>query len=483
MHEEKYSDEPKEYCGLFGVYGHRQASWLTYLGLYALQHRGQEACGIVSNNKENIFIHKGMGLVSDVFNEKVLHDLKGNMAVGHVRYSTTGSSVLKNSQPLLIEFAKGSVCIAHNGNLVNSLELRKYLERSGSIFQTTTDSELIIHLMAKSKSKDLEDSLVYALKRVKGAYSLILMNNDKLIGVRDPLGFRPLCLGKLGKTWCLASETCAFDLVGAKLIREVEPGEIVVIDKDGLRSIKPKDFSLNDHHAFCIFEHVYFSRPDSMVFGENVHLVRRKLGGQLAKEHPVKADFVVPVPDSGFSAAMGYSTASGIPLEMGIIRNHYVGRTFIQPAQDARDLGVKVKFNLLRDVLKGKRVIIVDDSIVRGTTSMIRVRNLRKAGVKEVHLRISCPAHRYPCFYGIDFHRSSELIANRYESLDKIRDYLGVDSLGYLSLEGMLSCVKYPKNNYCTACWTGKYPVKAENKQGKFSLELRCCGQGEIQNV
>jgi len=256
MREEKYSDEPKEYCGLFGAYGHRQASWLTYLGLYALQHRGQEACGIVSNNKENIFIHKGMGLVSDVFNEKVLHDLKGNMAVGHVRYSTTGSSVLKNSQPLLIEFAKGAVCIAHNGNLVNSLELRKYLERSGSIFQTTTDSELIIHLMAKSKSKDLEDSLVYALKRVKGAYSLILMNNDKLIGVRDPLGFRPLCLGKFGKTWCLASETCAFDLVGAKLIREVEPGEIVVIDKDGLRSIKPKDFSCNDHHAFCIFEHV-----------------------------------------------------------------------------------------------------------------------------------------------------------------------------------------------------------------------------------
>lgn len=477
------SDEPKEYCGLFGVYGHRQASWLTYLGLYALQHRGQEACGIVTNSKGVLTIHKEVGLVNDVFNEQVLGRLKGDMAVGHVRYSTTGSSVFKNAQPLLIDYAKGSVCIAHNGNLVNSLELRQYLEKTGSIFQTTTDSELIIHLMAKAKSRNLKESLIYALKRIKGAYSLVMMDSGNLIGIRDSLGFRPLCLGKLGAAWFLASETCAFDLIGAKLIREVEPGEVVFINKDGLRSLKFKETVSKNRHAFCTFEHIYFARPDSLVFGENVHSVRRRLGGQLAKEHSVEADFVVPVPDSGFSAAMGYSTASGIPLELGIVRNHYVGRTFIQPAQDIRDLGVKVKFNLLRGVLKGKRIIVVDDSIVRGTTSKIRVRNLRRAGVKEVHLRISCPAHRFPCFYGIDFHRSSELISNRFESLEKIRQYLEVDSLGYLSLEGMLGCLKYPRNNYCTACWTGKYPVRAEKKHSKFSLELRCCGQGEIQNI
>ncbi len=478
-----YNDEPKEYCGLFGVYGYKHASWLTYLGLYAQQHRGQEACGIVTNDKGILTIHKEMGLVSDVFNEQGLSKLKGDMAVGHVRYSTTGSSVLKNAQPLLIDYAKGSVCIAHNGNLVNSLELRQYLENTGSIFQTTTDSEIIIHLMARAKTRDLQESLIYALRRIKGAYSLVMMDNYNLIGVRDALGFRPLCLGKIGKAWCLASETCAFDLVGARLIREIEPGEIVFINKNGVRSVRPKEFDFRNRHAFCTFEHVYFSRPDSVVFGENVHLVRRKLGSQLAKEHPVDADFVVPVPDSGFSAAMGYSAASGIPLEMGIIRNHYVGRTFIQPAQDSRELGVRVKFNLLKDVVRKKRIIIVDDSIVRGTTSKIRVRNLRRVGVKEVHLRISCPPHRFPCFYGIDFHRSSELIANRYESLDKIRQYLGVDSLGYLSLEGMLGCLRYPKNNYCTACWAGKYPVKAEKKHSKFSLELRCCGQGEMQNA
>ena len=473
--------EPKEFCGLFGVYGYKHASWLTYLGLYSLQHRGQEACGIVTNNKGTLIIHKEMGLVSDVFDEKTLSTLPGDMAVGHVRYSTTGSSVLKNAQPLLIEHGKGSVCIAHNGNLVNSLEMRQYLEKLGSIFQTTTDSEIIMHLMAKAKPQNLVESLIYALKKVKGAYSLLLMDKDNLIGVRDPMGFRPLALGKLGKAWCLASETCAFDLVGAKFVREVEPGEIVIINKNGVRSVKPKEFDLKDRHAFCTFEHVYFSRPDSVVFGENVHQVRRKLGEQLAREHLVKADFVVPVPDSGFSAALGYSTASGIPLEMGIIRNHYVGRTFIQPIQDARDISVRVKFNLLRDVLKGKRIVVVDDSIVRGTTSRIRVRNLRKAGVKEVHLMISCPAHRFPCFYGIDFHRSSELIANKYESIEKIRQYLDVDSLGYLSLDGMLKCLKYPKNNYCTSCWTGKYPIKAEKRHSKFSLELRCCGQGEMQ--
>jgi amidophosphoribosyltransferase len=471
-------DEPKEHCGLFGIINHKHASWITYLGLYALQHRGEEACGIVTNNNGLLTAYKEMGLVNEVFNEQVLGRLKGKMACGHVRYSTTGSSVIKNAQPLLIDYAKGQISIAHNGNLVNSLELRRYLEKTGSIFQTTTDSEIIIHLMARAKSQDLAKSLIYALKRIKGAYSLVMMDNHNLIGVRDPLGFRPLCLGKLGSAICLASETSAFDLIGAKFLREVEPGELVFINADGIKSMRPKELQSKNRHAFCIFEHVYFSRPDSIVFGETVHLVRRRLGEQLAKEHPINADFVVPVPDSGFSAALGYAKESGLPLEMGIIRNHYVGRTFIQPAQNSRDMTVRVKFNLLKDVLKGRRVVIVDDSIVRGTTSRIRVRNLRDAGVKEVHLRISCPGHRFPCFYGIDFHRSYELIANRYESQEKIREYLDVDSLGYLSLEGMLGCLKYPKNNYCTACWTGKYPIKPEKKQGKFSLEMHCCGQG-----
>lgn len=480
MHKDICNDRPKEYCGLFGVANHKNASWLTYLGLYAQQHRGEEACGIVANHNGVLTVHKNMGLVNEAFDEKNLSSLRGNMAVGHVRYSTTGSSVLKNAQPLLIDFAKGTVCIAHNGNLVNSLELRQYLEQSGSIFQTTTDSELVIHLMARAKSKNIEQSLIFALKKIRGAYSLVMMDNHQLIGIRDPMGFRPLNLGRINNSWCLASETCAFDLIGAKYVREVEPGEIVFISKDKIRSVKFAGEKLRNKHAFCTFEHVYFSRPDSIIFGETVHAVRRKFGEQLAREYPIVADLVVPVPDSGFSAALGYSKESRIPLEMGIIRNHYVGRTFIQPAQDSREIGARVKFNILKDILRGKRIVVVDDSIVRGTTSKIRVRNLRRAGAKEVHLMISCPAHRFPCFYGIDFHRASELIANKYSSLEKIRQYLEVDSLGYLSLEGMLGCLKCGSNNYCTACWTGKYPIKAEKKHSKFSLESRCCGQGEF---
>jgi amidophosphoribosyltransferase len=481
MHTTTIEDHPKEYCGLFGIINNKHASWLTYMGLFAQQHRGQEACGIVSAHKGQLVIHKGMGLVSDVFTKDILAKFKGDMAVGHVRYSTTGSSVIKNAQPLLVDYAKGTVCIAHNGNLVNSLELRKYLEQQGSIFQTTTDSEIIIHFMAKAKSPNMVESLIYALSKVRGAYSLVLMDGKQIIGVRDPLGIRPLSLAKMGGAWCLASETCAFDLIGANFVREVEPGEIVILTRDGVRSIKPRQLAHPGRSAHCVFEHVYFARPDSFVFGETVHTVRTRLGQQLAKEYPVKADFVVPVPDSGYSAALGYAKQSGIPLEMGIIRNHYVGRTFIQPSQDSRDIGVRVKFNMMKDLLKGKRIVVVDDSIVRGTTSKIRVRNLRKAGVKEVHLMISCPPHRYPCFYGIDFHRSSELIANKYASLEKIRQYLEVDSLGYLSLNGMLSNLAYPANHYCTACWTGKYPIRAEKRHGKFSLEFSCCGQGEIQ--
>lgn len=478
MQRKIFNEEPKEYCGLFGIINNKQASWLTYLGLYSLQHRGQEACGIVANNKGALTLHKGMGLVNDVFDEATLKKLKGDMAVGHVRYSTTGSSVLKNAQPLLIDYAKGAICIAHNGNLVNSLELRKYLEKTGSIFQTTTDSEIVIQLMARAKSRDLRESLVYALKRIRGAYSLLMMDKDNLIGIRDVLGFRPLSLGKLNGSWCLASESCAFDLIGAKFVRDIAPGEIIIINKNGtVHSTRPEELKPNHKRAQCAFEHIYFARPDSVIFGETVHTVRSKLGAQLAKEYPVRADFVVPVPDSGYSAALGYSKKSGIPLEMGIIRNHYVGRTFIQPAQDSRDLSVRVKFNLLKGVLKGKRIVIVDDSIVRGTTSKIRVRNFRKAGVKEVHLMISCPPHRFPCFYGIDFHKADELIANKYKSIEQIRKYLGVDSLGYLSLEGMLKCFQDSKS-YCNACWTGHYPLKAEKSHGKFSIEEHCCGQG-----
>lgn len=476
MQDRIFSDDhPREFCGLFGVHGNRNAAWLTYLGLYALQHRGEESCGIVVSSRGNLTAHREMGLVADVFNEEAISRLKGDAAVGHVRYSTTGSSVAKNAQPLLIDFADGSVAVAHNGNLVNSLELRRELEGAGSIFQTTTDSEIIVHLMARARGRGLIGSLISALERIQGAYSLILMDKNMLVGVRDPFGFRPLCLGKLNKSWCLASETCAFDLIGAKFVREVLPGEIVIIDGNGVRSERPQSLSRKDH-SFCTFEHVYFSRPDSVVFGETVHLVRRKMGEQLAREHPANADCVIPVPDSGFSAALGYASESKLPLESGIVRNHYVGRTFIQPAQNTRELSVRVKFNLLRDVLKGKSIVVVDDSIVRGTTSKMRVRNLRAAGAKEVHLRISCPPHRFPCYYGIDFHRPDELIANRYASLEKVRQFLEVDSLGYLSLEGMLGCLKYSDNNYCTACWSGNYPIITKGSS-KLSLETGCCGQ------
>jgi len=457
----------KEHCGLFGIYGHKQASWLTYLGLYALQHRGEESCGIVSSDAEEFYIHKDMGLVDDVFNEENLIRLKGHLAIGHTRYSTTGSSLVKNAQPLFIDSYGGALAIGHNGNLVNSYELRKDLEKQGSIFQTTCDSEIIVHLMAKAKKSDIVDRLIYALSKIKGAYSLVLMTEDKIIGARDPLGFRPLCLGKVGDAYCLASETCAFDLIEAEYIRQVEPGEIVVINKNGLKSVK---FSPEKkHHAFCIFEHVYFARPDSIIFGETVYLVRQNLGINLAKEHPIDADLVIPVPDSGTAAALGFSHHSGTPLEMGIIRNHYVGRTFIQPHQHIRDLGVRVKFNLLKDVIKDKRVVIVDDSIVRGTTSRTRVKNFRQMGAKEIHMRISCPPHRFPCFYGIDFPRRQELIASEH-SLKDIKGFLDVDSLGYLSIQGMFKAVSLPKEKYCTACWTGKQPIKFKYSD-KYILE------------
>lgn len=461
---------PKDHCGLFGIFGSPEASYLIYLGLYALQHRGEESCGIVTSDAQELFLHKDMGLVADVFDEVKLKSLKGGRGIGHVRYSTTGSSLVKNAQPLFVDYLGNSLAIAHNGNLINSHALKKSLEKSGSIFQTTCDSEVIVHLMARSKTKDVVVRLTQALKQIKGAYSLVLLTEDKLIGVRDPFGFRPLCLGKKENSYCLASETCAFDLIEAKFIREIEPGEIVVIDKKGIKSLR---FSAKKKKsAFCIFEHIYFSRPDSMIFGETVHLVRRKLGEVSAAEHPVEADLVVAMPDSGTSAALGFSKASGIALDLGIIRNHYVGRTFIQPQQKIRDLGVRVKFNILRDVVRGKRVVIVDDSIVRGTTSRIRVKNFREAGAKEVHMRISCPPHKFPCFYGIDFPSRDELIANRF-SIEEEAKYLGVDSLGYVSLDGMLKSMKFDKNKYCVACFSGQYPMKCPGVD-KYCLEKSC---------
>lgn len=464
------NDYPKHECGLFGIFGSSEASYLIYLGLYALQHRGEESCGIVTSDGDELYIHKDMGLVADVFDAEKLRHLKGDRGIGHVRYSTTGSSLVKNAQPLFVDYLGSSLAIAHNGNLVNVEPLRKELERTGSIFQTTCDSEVIVHLMARSKAKDVVSRLKSALRKIEGAYSLVLLSEDKLIGVRDPQGFRPLCLGKKGESFCLASETCAFDLIEAKFIREVEPGECVVITEKGLQSIR---FAPQDKSAHCIFEHIYFARPDSVIFGETVHLVRQRLGERLAKEFSVDADFVIPIPDSGTSSALGFSHASGIPLELGVIRNHYVGRTFIQPHQNIRDLGVKVKFNVLREVVRGRRVVIVDDSIVRGTTSKIRVKNFRDAGAKEVHMRISCPPHRFPCFYGIDFPSREELIANRY-SMDEIKRYLGVDSLGYLSMEGMLSCVKWAQEKYCVACFSGNYPIQF-SRADKYSLEKGKC--------
>ena len=460
-----------ENCGLFAVYNHPQASYLTYLGLYALQHRGEESAGIVSYNGREFFIHKELGHVADVFNEDILAKLKGESAIGHVRYSTYGSTNIENAQPLLVKCAQGAIAIAHNGNLVNALQLRKELESQGAIFQTTTDSEIILHLIAHSSHDNLLDSLIEALKRVKGAYCFLLMDENSIITARDPYGFKPLCLGRIKDAFVISSESCALDLIEAEFLREIEPGEVVVINENGLKSVKP--FPKPFHLAQCIFEHIYFSRPDSVIFGENVHVVRERLGKKLVEEYPVNADIVVPVPDSGSSAAVGFSKASGIPIDLGIIRNHYVGRTFIQPSQIIRDFNVRIKFNLIRDVLKNKRVVIVDDSIVRGTTSQKRVRQLRNAGVKEVHMRISCPPHKFPCFYGIDFPTKEELIANRFSSLDEIRKFLDVDSLGYLSREGMLSCVKaFSPEDYCTACFDGNYPVPFGEEKNKFEAEL-----------
>jgi amidophosphoribosyltransferase len=458
---------PKEACGVFGVFGHDDAAKLTYFGLYALQHRGQESAGIVTSTGTSIYEHKGMGLVHNVFNEPILNGLPGRLAVGHVRYSTTGSSVGKNAQPFVASHGGMTLAIGHNGNLTNARQLRRDLEKKGSIFQTTTDSEIIVHLLARNLEGGMDEALVKAVSRIQGAYSCVLMTQDKLIAFRDPNGFRPLCLGKLDGTYIVASETCALDLVDAQYLRDVAPGEILIISEGGLKSIKPFP---ERKPTFCIFEYIYFARPDSNIFGHNVYAIRKKLGMKLAQEYPLQADFAMPFPDSGNYAAIGFCHESGIPLEMGVIRNHYVGRTFIQPAQSMRDFGVKVKLNPVREILRQKRVVIVEDSIIRGTTSKMRIKTLREAGAKEVHMVVSCPPHRYPCFYGIDFSTKGELIACQH-SVEEVQNFIGLDSLCYLSLPGMLEATGLEKDGFCLACFDGKYPIQPEADISKACLE------------
>ena len=463
-------DYPKHYCGVFGIFGHPNAAELTYYGLYALQHRGQESAGIVTSDGRQFRVHKGMGLVSQIFNGEVLHNLVGTMGIGHTRYSTTGSSHLRNAQPLTVDCARGQIAIAHNGNLTNAAQLREELEAKGSIFQTTVDSEIILHLMAQPTLGGHENNLVQTVRRIEGAYSLAILTEHELIGVRDPYGFRPLSIGKIGDAWVLASETCALDLIQAKFVRDVEPGEIVIISKNGLRSVQA--FPEHERRAFCIFEYVYFARPDSTIAGRNVYRTRVEMGRQLARENPIPADIVVPVPDSGNCAALGYSLESGIPYEMAFVRNHYIGRSFLQPSQLIRDFNVRVKLNLIPELVKGKRVIIVDDSIVRGTTCKARVNNLKEAGAKEVHVLVRCPAHKHPCVYGIDFPDRSKLMANNY-SIDEIRQYLNADSLGYLSPDGMVKATALPKNSFCMACYDGNYPVPYDPVVDKHIMERR----------
>ena len=461
---------PKHYCGIFGVYGHPNAAELTYYGLYALQHRGQESAGIVTSDGKQFYTHKGMGLVSQVFKGDILHDMVGPIAVGHTRYSTTGSSHLRNAQPLTVDCARGQIAIAHNGNLTNAAQLREELEAKGSIFATTVDSEIILHLLAQPTLNGHGNNLVQSLHRIEGAYSLVIMTENELIGVRDPHGFRPLCLGQVDGAWVLSSETCALDLIHAKYVRDVEPGEIVVINRDGLTSTQA--FPEHTRRAFCIFEYVYFARPDSTIANRNVYKVRVEMGRQLAREFPIAADVVVPVPDSGNCAALGYSLESGIPYEMAFVRNHYVGRSFLQPSQLIRDFDVRVKLNLIEELVKDKRVIVVDDSIVRGTTCKTRVNSLKEAGAKEVHVLVSCPPHMNPCVYGIDFPDRSKLMAANH-SLEEIRKYLNTDSLCYLSQAGMIKATGLPANSFCMACYDGNYPVPFDPAVDKHIIERR----------
>ena len=451
-------------CGVFGIFGHPDAANLTYLGLYALQHRGQESAGIAASDGGQLRVSRAMGHVADAFNGDVLAHLSGSSAIGHVRYSTAGESTLSNAQPILIDCAHGQIAICHNGNLINAGELRSNLVRQGSIFQSSSDTEVVLHLYARSKAVAIEDAVVESVSQVRGAFSLVMLTRDRLIAVRDPQGFRPLALGRLDGAYVVCSETCAMDLIGATYVRDVEPGEVLVVSTSGVRSIKPYARAPLAH---CIFEHVYFARPDSYVFGKSVNEVRTELGRCLAREQAVAADVVVPVPDSGVCAAVGYTEQSGVPLRMGLIRNHYVGRTFIEPQSAIRHFGVKVKLNPVRSILEGKRVVLVDDSIVRGTTSRKIVRSVKAAGAREVHVRVSCPPTISPCFYGVDTPDRSELIAATH-TLEEITKYLDADSVAYLSLEGLLRAVDPERSSYCSACYTGRYPVELPQDEAAY---------------
>jgi amidophosphoribosyltransferase len=463
-------DKFREECGVFGIFGHTEAANMTYLGLYALQHRGQESVGIATSNGDRLQIHKAMGYVADNFNEATFARLVGTSAVGHVRYSTAGESGIKNAQPILIDCAHGEIAIAHNGNLVNAQELRDELVSQGSIFQTTSDTEVLLHLYARSKAATVEQAVVDSVTMARGAFSLVLLTKDRLIAVRDPHGFRPLTLGRLNGAYIVCSETCALDLIGAEWVRDIEPGEVFVVGPDGEQSFHPFPPAKLAH---CVFEHVYFSRPDSYVFGQSVNEVRTELGRKLAIEKPAPADVVVPIPDSGVCAATGYAEESGVPMRMGLIRNHYVGRTFIEPQQAIRHFGVRVKLNPVKSILQGRRVVLVDDSLVRGTTSRKIVKMVRAAGASEVHMRISCPPTISPCFYGVDTPKRSELIAATH-SLEEIRKYIGADSLGYLSLEGLMSSVGDARSSYCSSCYTGEYPVAfPKNEKAYLQLALK----------
>jgi amidophosphoribosyltransferase len=461
--DDKFHDE----CGLFGVWNHAEAANVAYLGLYALQHRGQESAGIAATDGQAFQVEKAMGWVADVFSRERLKRLPGHRAIGHVRYSTAGSSNLRNAQPITGNTVHGPVAIAHNGNLVNAEVLRDELERDGAVFQSSSDTEVILHLLARADGATLADQLAAALERIRGAYTLLLLTPESVIAVRDPSGFRPLSLGRLSDAWLLASETCALDLMEAEVVRDVEPGEILVIDAQGPHSLKPFRPAAR---LQCVFEYVYFARPDSVLWGRNVHGVRKALGHQLAREHPVGADIVIPVPDSGVGAALGYSEESGIPYDSGLVRNHYVGRTFIEPQQGIRHFGVKVKLNPNREVLAGRRVVVVDDSIVRGTTSRKIVKMIRSAGAREVHVRISSPPIQWPCYYGIDTPTRQELIGSSH-TVAEIQRYLGADSLGYLSLEGMLKATGSDPDHFCHACFSGQYQVGFEpSERAQLSL-------------
>ena len=463
------SGEARESCGIFGVYGHDEAVYDTYLGLYALQHRGEESCGIASADGTEIKHHRAMGLVSDAMTPNVLEGLRNPMAIGHVRYSTTGASRIENAQPFVASYARGRIAVAHNGNLVNTSQLRREYERHGGVVQTTMDTEVIVHLIAKPSHWEKHEGFIHCLNHLRGSYALLILTPDEMVAARDPKGYRPLSLGRKGEAWYVASETCALTQVGAEYVRDVKPGEMIRFTRAGMCShifADPKRI----RPQYCIFELIYFARPDSVVFGRNVHEVRKRFGAQLAREHPADADVVVPVPDGGNSAAIGYARESGISLDYGFIRNHYVGRTFIQASQEQRRAGVAIKLNAVKEVVKGKRVVIVDDSIVRGTTSRAKIAQLRDCGAREIHMRVTCPPHAFPCYYGIDFQAKGELIASRH-SIEEIRQFLKLDSLGYLSVEGMLSCVAQPPEDYCTACFTGRYGAKPRGDASKHRLE------------